>query len=120
MGDIMPPAVDLARRYADALAALRAIHTFDAWLGDHWHERCAAPTAGPVAVTPLGVSGAIAWHERDDVVIGVLPGQEGCFRVPRDAMMPAFPVGASPTPLLAEQDVVISATMREEGTLAGT
>jgi hypothetical protein len=116
----MPPATDLARRYGDALAALRAIHAFDAWLGRHWHERCAAPVSEPVSLTPLGVSGSITWYERDDVVVGVLPGQEGCFRVPRDAPMPEFPLAAGGPPLPREQDVVISASMRAEVDLPGS
>jgi hypothetical protein len=115
----MPPATDLARRYADALGALRAIHAFDAWLGSHWHERCDVPCAEPVSRTPLGVPGSITWYEHNDVVIGVLPGQEGCFRIPRAAAMPEFPLADGLPPSL-EQDVVISASMREEIDLPGS
>jgi hypothetical protein len=115
----MPPAFDLARRYADALEALRAIHAFDAWLGSHWQERCAAPRTPPTSHTPLGVSGAIAWHEVDEWVIGVLPGQEGCFRIPRAAPLPAFPLAAGPAAPFG-QDVVISAAMRDESPSPGT
>jgi hypothetical protein len=110
----MPLAIDLARRYADALAALRAVHDFDAWLGDHWHERCPPPAAAPDAKTPLGAGRAIAWHEAADSVVGYLPGQEGCFRIARNVPLPDFSVvGNSPTAPFGT-DVVISAAMQEE------
>ena len=109
----MPPATDLARRYAEALSALRAIHVFDNWLGDHWCDRCPPPEDEPTSRTPLGAAGAITWHERGDTIVGFIPGDEGCFRIPRDAAMPDFPAVAGELPIPYGQDVVISAAMRE-------
>ena len=110
----MPPANDLARRYAEALAALRAIHVFDAWLGHHWHEQCPPPDNAPTSRTPVGAEGAIAWHESEDVVVGFLPGEHGCFRIPRDAPLPDFPQAGHGVAIAFEQDVVIRAAMRDE------
>ena len=110
----MPPAIDLARRYAEALAALRAVHRFDDWLGRHWHDRCPTPTTTATSHTFLGADGTIAWHDDEDGVVGYLPGEAGCFRVPRDAAMPDFPAPADSLPLVYGQDVLISAAMRDE------
>jgi hypothetical protein len=109
----MPPANDLARRYADALAALRAVHAFDAWLGRHWHDHCPAPRDAPTSHTPLGTDGAITWHEGVETVTGYLPGDEGCFRIPRDEAMPDFPLVTRALPVSLGQDILISASMRE-------
>jgi hypothetical protein len=111
----MPPAIDLARRYAEALAALRAVHRFDEWLGRHWHDRCSAATTPAASHTSLGASGTIAWHEDEESVVGYLPGEAGCFRISRAAMMPDFSQPGSDLPLVIDQDVLINATMRDEG-----
>jgi hypothetical protein len=110
----MPPAIDLARRYAEALAALRAVHIFDDWLGHFWHERCPRPDGAPTSSTPVTREDAIVWHEREDIVIGYLPGEDGCFRIPRAAPLPDFPSASNGPSVSFGQDVVISAAMREE------
>jgi hypothetical protein len=110
----MPPAIDLARRYAEALAALRAVHDFDDWLGQFWEERCTVPEGGPAARTPLGVEGAIAWYDCGETIAGYVPRQDGCFRVPRSAALPVFPFVADELVAPTGQDVVISAAMRDE------
>jgi hypothetical protein len=115
----MPPAIDLALRYADALAALRAVHAFDAWLGRYWHDHCPAPSDAPASHTPLGASGVIAWHEGNETVTGYLPGDEGCFRIPRGEAMPDFPLVTRTLPLSMGQDILISAAMREANASPG-
>jgi hypothetical protein len=110
----MPPAIDLARRYTQALAALRAIHDFDAWLGDYWREQCPAPATAPAARTPLGAAGAITWHEERDRVVGYLPGADGCFDLPRDMPLPAFSLTGEISPPYDDRDILIHASMREE------
>lgn len=110
----MPPAFDLARRYAQALTALRAIHDFDAWLGEHWREQCPAPASAPAAHTPLGAAGAITWHEEHGRVLGFLPGDEGCFDIPHGAPLPPFSLQSDIAPPLDNGDILISASMREE------
>jgi hypothetical protein len=118
----MPSAVALARRYSDALAALRAIHAFDAWLGSYWRERCLVLHSQPVSYTPVGVSGSITWYECGGDVFGLLPGQDGCFQIPHAAAMPDFPFSLErplPFELKPNQDVVIRATMRDELDLSG-
>lgn len=111
----MPPALELARRYSDALAALRAVHAFDDWLGDHWQERCPPPPASSSARSPVGIWGDVTWHESGEDVIGYLPDQDGCFRVPIAATLPDFwpaiPVMDAPR---VDEDVVISAAMPGE------
>lgn len=111
----MPPALELARRYSEALAILRAVHDFDDWLGEHWHDRCPPPTAISNARTPVGSRGEITWHEIGDDVIGYLPGQEGCFRIGITASLPEFwpaaPIVSSPR---VDEDIVISAAMPGE------
>jgi hypothetical protein len=110
----MPSALTMARRYAQALAALRAIHDFDAWLGEHWHERCPPPACPPSALTPLGADRSIAWHDVGEHVFGYLPGEDGCFQLRRDAPLPAFPLaGEDPAPLFGH-DILISAMMQDE------
>jgi hypothetical protein len=110
----MPPAVDLARRYGEALAALRAVHAFDDWLGDHWQERCPPVSTTPAARTALGASGEVSWHETGDNILGYLPDREGCFRIARDAVMPDFSFTTNIPPPQVERDVVISASMQDE------
>jgi hypothetical protein len=109
----MPRALDLARRYAEALAALRAVHDFDSWLGEHWHERCPPPVAPPAAQTSLGRSGTISWYEAADTVVGYLPESDGCFRVARESVMPDFTPFADPAGTF-DRDILISAEMRAE------
>jgi hypothetical protein len=110
----MPPAIDLARRYAEALTALRAVHDFDDWLGQFWDDRCPPAASAPTSLTALGANGTIAWHESGDVVVGYLPDMDGCFRIPRGALMPDFPASGSAWSLPYGQDVIISAAMRDE------
>lgn len=111
----MPAARDLARRYAEALAALRAVHDFDAWLGEHWQDYCPRPASPPDAQTALGAAGAITWHEVADGIVGYLPGNDGCFRVARDSPMPDFPPSEESLSPLFGNDILISAAMQEEG-----
>lgn len=115
----MPAARDLARRYAEALAALRAVHDFDAWLGEHWHDQCPRPASPPDAQTALGAAGAITWHEVADGTIGYLPGNDGCFRVARESAMPDFPVADERQPAFYGSDILISAAMQDEGPFPG-
>ena len=110
----MAPAIDLARRYAEALSALRAIHDFDDWIGQFWHERCPAPAGAAASREALGTEEAIVWHEGEDTVYGFLPGDAGCFRVPHDETLPDFPFALATPAVSYGQDVVISAAMREE------
>jgi hypothetical protein len=111
----MPAARDLARRYAEALAALRAVHDFDSWLGEHWHDRCPRPDAPPDAQTALGAAGAIAWHEGAETIFGYLPGNEGCFRIARASPLPEFLPSEDTLPARFGTDTVISAAMQGEG-----
>jgi len=107
-------AVELARRYSDALAMLRAIHAFDAWLGDHWHDQCRAPSTDPVAYTKVGAGEAITWHEDADGVVGFVPELTGCFRVAYDAPLPDFPPLRDGPIESRDQDVLISTSMQRE------
>ena len=110
----MPHAIDLARRFADAVAALRAIHDFDDWIGQFWCERCPAPRGAGAYKTLLGREDTIVWHEGDETVYGYLPGLDGCFCVPTDESLPDFPFAASQTDIAFGQDIVVSATMRDQ------
>ena len=82
--------IELARRYAEALAALRAVHDFDEWIGQYWQERCPAPESAASRDT-VGAKDTIVWHEGEETVFGYLPGRDGCFCVPRDVPLPDFP-----------------------------
>lgn len=110
----MPPAIDLARRYAEAVSALRAVHDFDDWIGQFWQERCPAPAGAGAYRTVLGQENAIVWHEGADNVYGYLPGYDGCFCVPTAESLPDFPFAASQPDVLYGQDIIISAEMREQ------
>ena len=110
----MPPAIELARRYAEALAALRAVHDFDEWIGQYWHERCPAPASAAASRDAVGAEDTIVWHEGQETVFGYLPGRDGCFCVSRDVALPDFPFAAGNSVLPFGQDVVISAAMRAE------
>lgn len=111
----MPPTSELARRYSEALAALRAVHTFDDWLGRHWHDRCPPPPATSSARSPVGVKGDVTWHESGDDVIGYLPDQEGCFRISIAASLPEFwPATMIDVTPRVDEDIVISAAMPGE------
>ena len=110
----MPPAIDLARRFADAVSALRAVHDFDDWIGQFWCERCPVPGGTGAFRTLLGTENDIVWHEGDETVYGYLPGRDGCFCVPADESLPDFPFAAIQPDISFGQDIVVSATMREQ------
>ena len=110
----MPPAIELARRYAEALAALRAVHDFDEWIGQYWQERCPAPASAAASRDTVGAEDTIVWHEGEETVFGYLPGRDGCFCVPRDVPLPDFPFSAADPTHPFGQDIVISAAMRDE------
>jgi hypothetical protein len=110
----MPPAIDIARRYAEAVATLRALHDFDDWIGQFWVERCASPESGAAARSTLGAEEMIVWHEGEETVFGFLPGYDGCFCIPRAVALPDFPFAAQGTSHAFGQDIVISAAMRED------
>jgi hypothetical protein len=115
----MPPAIDVARRYAEAVAALRALHDFDAWIGQYWVESC--PFPGSAAASRATAGGdAIVWHESEEMVFGYLPGVDGCFCIPRDVALPDFAFAASGPVRLFGKDIVISAEMRAELQPPGT
>jgi hypothetical protein len=110
----MPPAIELARRYAEALAALRAVHDFDEWIGQYWQECCPAPASAAASRDMVGGEETIVWHEGEETVFGYLPGRDGCFCVPRDVDVPDFSLTAENATLPFGQDIVISAAMRDE------
>lgn len=110
----MPPAIELARRYAEALEALRAVHDFDDWIGQFWHERCPAPESAAASRNALGTEDVIVWHEGEDTVFGYLPGDDGCFCVPTDVALPDISFAPDRAAIPYGQDILISAAMREE------
>lgn len=109
----MPSAHDLARRYHDALQALRAVHAFDTWLGAHWRDHCPAPPSTHAATTDVGGDRQITWHDGKESVFGYLPGETGCFCIAREALMPDFPLAPLPAPTVVGTDVVIRAEMQD-------
>jgi hypothetical protein len=115
----MPPALDVARRYAEAVAAMRAIKRFDTWLGDHWHQECPGRDTAPAATTDVGAEDAITWYEGAEMIVGYLPGEVGCFRIPREAALPYFPLVGDGPPPATGNDILISAEMREQQQPAG-
>lgn len=110
----MPPATDLARRFAEAITALRAIHDFDAWIGQYWRDHCPAMETAAFAGAARGADDAIVWHEGETTIFGFLPDRDGCFCVPRETALPDFPFSAGRSPAPYGQDLLISAAMREE------
>ncbi len=110
----MPPAIELARRYAEALTALRAVHDFDEWIGQYWQERCPAPASAAASRDAVSADDTIVWHEGEETVFGYLPERDGCFCVPRDVALPDFPITVENPTLPFGQDIVISAAMRDE------
>lgn len=110
----MPPATDLARRFAEAIVALRAIHEFDAWVGQYWRSPCPVPEQASLAREDRGASDAIVWHDGETTIHGFLPDMDGCFCVPLEAALPEFPFSAGRSTMPYGQDIVISAAMREE------
>ena len=110
----MPPAIDLARRFAEAITVLRAIHDFDTWIGQFWCDHCPAPERAALARADRGASDAVVWHEGEATIFGFLPDRDGCFCVPREAALPEFAFTAGRAAAPFGQDIVISAAMREE------
>jgi hypothetical protein len=110
----MPPATAIARRFAEAIIALRAIHEFDAWVGQYWRSPCPVPEKAALARADRGTSDAIVWHEGETTIFGFLPGRDGCFCVPLEAALPEFAFATGRPTASYGQDVVISAAMREE------
>jgi hypothetical protein len=116
----MPPAIDVARRYAEAVATLRAIHDFDDWIGQYWVEGCSLPESAAAARSALGTEEMIVWHEGEETVFGFLPGYDGCFCIPRAAALPEFSFAATGLPHDYGQDIVVSAAMREDAQPPGS
>ena len=110
----MPPAIELARCYAEAMSVLRAVHDFDEWIGQYWQERWPAPASAAASRDAVGDEDAIVWHEGLETVFGYLPGRDGCFCIPRDLALPDFAFATGHSVLSFGQDIVISAAMREE------
>ncbi len=93
---------------------MRALHDFDAWIGQFWIEGCPAAQGAVATGLPLGMDDAIVWYETADTVFGFLPGCDGCFSLPRDIPLPDFPFAAGKTSFPFGEDIVISAAMRDE------
>ena len=110
----MPPVIDVARRFAEAITALRAIHDFDTWIGQFWCDHCPVSERAALARDDCGASDAIVWHEDEATIFGFLPDRDGCFCLPRETALPEFAFTAGRTATLYGQDIVISAAMREE------
>ena len=110
----MPPAIDLARRFAEAIIALRAIKEFDSWVGQFWRSPCPFPEKAALARADRGAGDAIVWHDGETTIYGFLPDMDGCFCVPLDAALPDFAFAAGRAAVPYGQDIVISAAMREE------
>ena len=110
----MPSAIDVARRFAEAITTLRALHDFDAWIGQFWSEGCSAAQSAASTDRPAGADDAIVWHETADTILGFLPGRDGCFSIPRDVTLPEFSFAAGRSPFPYGEDIVISAAMRDE------
>ncbi len=110
----MPPAIDVAHRFAEAVTTLRALHDFDAWIGQFWIEGCSAAQSAASSGLSSGVDDAIIWYETADTVFGFLPGRDGCFSLPRDLPLPEFAFAAGISSVPYEEDIVISAAMSDE------
>lgn len=112
----MPPATLLARRFSEAIIALRAIKEFDSWVGQFWRSPCPFPERAALARADRGATDAIIWHDGETTIYGFLPDpdMDGCFCVPLDAALPEFHFTAGRSLMPYGQDVVISAAMREE------
>ena len=100
----MASAAELARAYDAYVSALwrgdANVAPFGVWLGECWRaEPMPQPAAPPAVISPCGGGGrGIQWHDSPAVVIGYVPGGDGCYVVPSDAVAPAL--GAStPVPL---------------------
>ncbi|MBA2596928.1 MAG: hypothetical protein M3Q50_11595 [Chloroflexota bacterium] len=110
----MPPALDVARRFAEAIATLRALHDFDDWIGQFWIEGCSAQRRAASSARPAGGDDSIVWHETGNTIFGYLPGRDGCFAIPRDMPLPDFSFTAGKSSIPYGEDIVISAAMGEE------
>jgi hypothetical protein len=110
----MPAAIDVARRFAEAVAALRALHDFDAWIGQYWQERCPVPGHADSRHGAIGDEDVIVWHECEETVFGYLPGRAGCFCIPRDVALPDFPFAAKEPVAAYGKDILIGAAIRVE------
>lgn len=72
---------------------------FDAWIARFWTDGPPEPTTSPQATCPHGAAGrGIRWHERGPVLLGYVPGKRGCFRVPRNAVLPGKTGGRTMVP----------------------
>lgn len=92
----MATAVELARAYDAYVSALwrgdADVASFSTWLAALW---CADPVpllaAPPAAISPCGGGGrGIQWHDTPTGVLGCVPGIEGCYAVPPNAVPPSL------------------------------
>lgn len=93
---------DLSRAYTQAVSAYwrgesASLPEFEAWLAHFWTDGPPEPVSGPAARCPHGAAGrGIRWHECGSAILGYVPGKQGCFRVPRTAMLPTDSGRATP------------------------
>lgn len=91
----MITAYDLAEAYSRAISAYWrgdgeiALSRLSAWLGQFWTETPAELTGPPVLVSPHAGGGrGIHWHEVGSSILGCVPGQQGCYRIPQTSILP--------------------------------
>lgn len=103
----MASTAELARAYDQYVSALwrgdAAAAPFGAWLRTHWRDGpVPQPAAPPIAISPCGGGGrGICWYETETTIFGCIPGADGYYAVPLNAVLPPA-------------DVLLSARYRDE------
>lgn len=96
----MASAAEIARAYDAYVSALwrgdADVAPFGVWLGACWRAGPAPmPAAPPAAISPCGGGGrGITWHDTPAAVLGCVPGADGRYVVPPEAVPPML----SPAP----------------------
>ena len=61
------------------------------WLESYWRQSLPLQDLAPVARSPHAAGGrGIIWSESETHVIGVVPGLDGCYAIPLDAVAPSI------------------------------
>ncbi len=73
-----------------------AVRDFMAWIEAWWWDDCPPEPASPPDAVSAGGWDPVRWYAAGDVILGYVTEQDGCYRVPAAAPVPAL--GSLPRP----------------------
>lgn len=92
----MGHAKELAESYDRTIIAFwggdpAPLHILQQWLSLFWTDSAPASPGPIAAVSPHAAGGrSIRWSETDLLIYGTVPGKDGCYQIPVDALVPVI------------------------------